>query len=309
MSGASSLRADGRLELIKEIDSQTPALFSAGLLIGDRIRMSHPSYRRVFLTFLRNSLVREMTFRSNFIITLVTRTFWFAAQITLFEIIFRSVKTINDWSRPEYFAFMATGMLVNAIVETFFMPNCANFSELIRTGNLDFALLKPIDTQFLISFEKLELANLNHIVLAGSLLGYSLWELGRVPTPAQIVLFALLIAVGVTLFYSLMLMLASTSVWFGRNQGLYDFWFYITVFARYPRSIYSGSPTGEALRFAFSYVVPILLVVTVPARVLLDKALDPSWITLVAFASAVGALIVSRAVFRWSLISYRSASS
>ena len=37
---------------------------------------------------------------------------------------------INGWGRPEYFAFMATGMLINAIVETFFMPNCANFSEL-----------------------------------------------------------------------------------------------------------------------------------------------------------------------------------
>ena len=34
------------------------------------------------------------------------------------------------------------------------MPNAEEFSELIRTGGLDFALLKPIDTQFLISFRK-----------------------------------------------------------------------------------------------------------------------------------------------------------
>ena len=34
------------------------------------------------------------------------------------------------------------------------MPNCEEFSELIRTGGLDFALLKPIDTQFLISLHK-----------------------------------------------------------------------------------------------------------------------------------------------------------
>ena len=136
------------------------------------------SYLRVFATFFRNSLVREMTFRGNLLITIVTRLFYFVARVALFEIIYRQVVAINDWTRPEYFAFLATGMLINSLVETFFMPNCANFSELIRTGNLDFALLKPIDPQFLISFEKMELAMLNQALLALVLLGYALVRIG-----------------------------------------------------------------------------------------------------------------------------------
>ncbi|MEZ6045476.1 MAG: ABC-2 family transporter protein [Planctomycetaceae bacterium] len=139
---------------------------------------THPSYLRVFTMFLRNALIRDMTFRSNFIVEIITRAFWFTAQLVLFELIYQSVNRINDWSRYEYFAFMATGMLINAIVETFFMPNCANFSELIRKGDLDFVLLKPIDTQFLISFEKLNLAMLNQVLLAICLLVYSLWAPG-----------------------------------------------------------------------------------------------------------------------------------
>ena len=47
-----------------------------------------PNYTRVLLTFLRNSAVREMSFRGNFLITIVTRAFWFVAQLTLFELIF-----------------------------------------------------------------------------------------------------------------------------------------------------------------------------------------------------------------------------
>ena len=272
-------------------------------------------YARVFWTFFRNSLVREMTFRGNFVITVLTRAFWFVAQLTLFEIIFQSVQGINDWNREEYFAFMATGMLINSIIETFFMPNCANFSELIRKGDLDFVLLKPIDTQFLISFEKVNLPMLNQVFFAGALLVYSLLtlhsrgELTGGITVLNVAMYLLLIVVGVVFFYSLMIALASTTIWFGRNQGLYDFWFYVTVFARYPRSIYSGSPTGEILRFAFSYVIPILLVVTVPARVLLEKSLVPSWISLVAIFSAIAGLVVSRVIFQWSLKSYRSASS
>ena len=270
---------------------------------------ARPHYVRVLWMFLRNSLIREMAFRGNFLIEVITNAFWFSAQLVFFSLIFGNVPTVNGWSRPEYFAFMATGMIINTLIEAFFMPNCANFSELIRTGSLDFALLKPIDTQFLVSFEKLDLGALCHLVFPVGLLAYALAQLGRPIGPVEVVMYSALILIGVAFFYSLMIVLASTSIWFGRNQGLYEFWFYITIFARYPRDIYRGSPAGELLRQVFSYVVPILLVVTVPAEFVVGKLLTPSWIAGVAVASAIVGLAVSRRVFQLALRSYRSASS
>jgi ABC-2 type transport system permease protein len=271
------------------------------------------TYRRVWATFFRNALVREMTFRGNFLINLVTRAFWFTAQITLFKIIFDNVDFISGWTEPQYFAFMATGMLINAIIEAFFMPNCANFSELIRTGNLDFALLKPIDTQFLISCEKMELAMVNQIVLALSLLGYALYQIGEPVSFFQVVAYLTFLVVGVAFFYSLMIALASASVWMGRNQGLYDFWFYITVFARYPRSIYDGVDpdtleAGEILQSAFTFIIPILLVVTVPAE-LIAKSMDSWKYPAISLGTSLAGLVVSRWIFNFALRSYRSASS
>ena len=55
----------------------------------------------------------------------------------------------TGWTIYPYFVFLATGQFVSSLVEAFFMPNTEEFSELVRTGDLDFALLKPIDTQFL----------------------------------------------------------------------------------------------------------------------------------------------------------------
>ena len=266
-------------------------------------------YRRVFATFFRNSLMRELAFRSNFVITLLTRGFWFAVQIVMFDLIYRKINLINDWSRAEYFGFMATGMLVNALVEAFFMPNCARFSELIRTGDLDFVLLKPIDTQFLVSLEKMELAMVSQIAFAIGLLIYSLVNSSHHVSVIGIGMYVMLIVAAVTFFYSLMIGLAATSIFFGRNQGLLDFWFYVTIFARYPSSIYSGSPSAEVFRFLFSYVMPILLVITVPARVVLGKALEPGWLSVFTVVSAATALAISRMVFHWSLRHYRSASS
>ena len=274
-----------------------------------------PNYRWVWLTFVRNALIREMTFRGNFLITVMTRALWFCSQILLFKIIFHNVQHITPgWNEYQYFAFMATGMLINALVEALFMPNMANFSELIRTGNLDFALLKPIDTQFLISFEKMDLAMLNQILLSVGLLIYAISNL---PTGTEVsvtigsvALYVLFIVVGVTILYSLMISLASTAIWFGRNQGLYDFWFYITVFARYPRSIYqTATPAGDVIRFVFTFILPILVVVTVPSRVLLDTLGSQSWLAGIGLAAAGAGLVVSRMIFTWSLRSYRSASS
>lgn len=271
------------------------------------------NYTRVWTTFLKNSLVREMMFRGNFIINIITRTFWFCAQITLFEIIYRNVDTINDWTRPQYFAFMATGMLINSIIETLFMPNCANFSEMIRTGNLDFVLVKPIDTQFLISCEKMELAMVNQAMLAIGLLIYALVQIGQPVSVLQVVAYLAFVVVGVAFFYSLMIAMASTSIWLTRNQGLYDFWFYITVFARYPRSIYNGVDAQrlefcEILQGTFTWMIPILLVVTVPARVI-AKGLSEWHYPLIGLGSSLVGLILSRVVFQWSLRSYRSSGS
>jgi len=271
--------------------------------------MTFKLYFRVFAAFFQNAWNRELSFQGNFLVTLVTRGLWFGVQILLMDLIYRQVPVINDWSREEYFGFMATGMLINSLVEAFFMPNCAQFSELIRTGNLDFALLKPIDTQFLVSFEKMDLGMITQVFLALSLLGYSLWRKGFLPSLTSVVLYLLLVAAAVCFFYSLMISLAALSIFFGRNQGLLDFWFYVTIFARYPSSIYSGSPSGEIIRFTFSYVLPILLVVTVPARVLLGMTLQPSWLSGLTVAAGLVSLLLGRWIFNWSLRHYRSASS
>jgi len=271
-------------------------------------RPPRPHYGRVLRTFFRNSIVREMAFRGNFLIEVVTNAFWFGAQLIFFTLIFGNVKEMNGWSRDQFFAFMATGMIINTLIEAFFMPNCANFSELIRTGNLDFALLKPIDTQFLISFEKLDMGAFCHLLFPLALLGYALHNLGWPVGWSAAAMYVILVALGVAFFYSLMIVLAASSVWLGRNQGLYEFWFYITIFARYPRDIYAGSAAGQILRMIFSYVLPILLAITVPAEVVAGKALQPSFLAISAVAAVAG-LFVSRRIFYLALKSYRSASS
>jgi ABC-2 type transport system permease protein len=200
--------------------------------------------------------------------------------------------------------------LINNIVQVFFMPNAEEFSELIRTGNLDFALLKPIDTQFLVSLQKADWSSLANVVIGVLLLIYAVPRLdGFTPSVAAVLLYPLYVLSGVLIMYSIMIALAATSVWLGRNQSLYDFWFYITNFARYPLEIYNG-PVGNYLRWTLTFLLPVLVVVTVPAR-LLAKPFHPQYAYLALFAilATIACLVVSRWIFQRALLSYRSASS
>ncbi len=269
-------------------------------------------YLKVFGVFARNSLVRDMTFRANFIVDCVSSLSWVLMNLGFYTLIFYHTEEIGvdtGWHKYEFFVFLSTTLFVNSAVQAFFMPNASEFSESIRTGSLDFALLKPIDAQFLVSLQKIEWSSLSNGAVAAALLVYSLGRLDYSPGAVQIVLYPLYLLCGIALLYSLMIAMASLSIWLGRNQSLYDFWFYITNFSRYPMEIYDG-PAGSVLRQAFTFVIPVLIVVNVPARLMAWPLHRQSWpLALYALAATAASLLGSRWVFQRALQSYRSASS
>ena len=285
-----------------------------------------PAYGSVFRTMLRNSLVRDMSFRSNFIIEAIASTSWIFMNLGFYLLIFSYTVEIGagtGWGKYEFFVFLATTMFVNSLIQAFFMPNAQEFSELIRTGGLDFALLKPIDTQFLISLQKVAWSALANCIVGIALLVFSLWRLTTDPSASLSgqtlaldwttwILYPFYVVCGVLILYAVMVSLAATSIWLGRNQSLYNFWFYITNFSRYPMEIYSGR-FGTPLRNFFTFIVPVLVVVNVPARIMAKPlcATEPGAWKLPVFAvlATIVSLVASRWVFLKALGSYRSASS
>lgn len=284
------------------------------------LRPMHPAYGQVLLTFARNSLVRDMSFRTNFVLQCITSLSWALMNFGLYKIIYGHTQHIGQWGEHEFFVFLATMWIVNSLVQTFFMPNAEEFSELIRTGNLDYALLKPIDTQFLISFTRIDWSQLTNLFAGLAILGWSLVQLSQqahnplLIAPWTVVAYVFFVVCGTVVMYCVMFTLAATSIWLGRNQNLYTFWFYITNFYRYPMEIYQRGALGWSLFATFTFIIPILVVVNVPARIL-ARPLRPSWhefewaLAGLALIAAVAGLAISRWIFRLALNSYRSASS
>jgi ABC-2 type transport system permease protein len=269
-------------------------------------------YLGIFLTFARACLVRDMTFRANFLLECVTSLGWMSMNLAFYLLVFTFTAEIGrgtGWTREPFFAFVATGLIVNSLVQAFFMPSAEELTELVRTGGLDAVLVQPLDAQFLLSLHRVDYSSLANGLVGVGLLGWAVSRFAEPPGPVAWMLYPLLVLCGVAILYALIIMLAAATILLGRNQSLYDCWFYLTNFSRYPAEIYSG-PWGGPIRALCTFVIPILLVVNVPARVIAQPFTAGSWGGVAAaLAAAAAMLVVSRVVFQAALAKYRSASS
>jgi ABC-2 type transport system permease protein len=100
-----------------------------------------------------------MTFRANFLLECVTSIGWMSMNLAFYLLIFTFTSEIGKntgWSKEPFFAFVATGLIINSIVQALFMPSAEELTEMVRTGGLDAVLVQPLDAQFMLSMHRVD---------------------------------------------------------------------------------------------------------------------------------------------------------
>lgn len=227
-------------------------------------------YCQAYLLMVRNSLVREMSFKANFILWMVVELLWFMGQIVFIEVLFGYVDRIGDWSKWQVVALFGTHQVISQLFQAFFFQNLSTLPDLVRTGKLDLMLLLPIDAQFAVSSWRFGLDNMVNAVVGCAIVAFSLAKLHFLPGLGNVVLYLAAIALGVTIQYSLMLALSTMAFWIVRAQGIIFGYFNLSNIGRYPDVIYRG-----LFKVIFSYFIPMILVANVPVRLLTDAMKNP----------------------------------
>src|ERR1700741_2460491 len=137
---------------------------------------------------LRNSLIRELSFKTNFLLWMIVEVLWFCGQIVFFSIIFGQVDRIGDWSKWEVVLILGTHQIIAQLFQAFFFVNISNIPELVRTGRLDSLLVLPIDRQFAVSTKQFGLDSVFNAILGGIVVIVSLTKLQVMPSPSMIAL-------------------------------------------------------------------------------------------------------------------------
>src|SRR5437868_9843330 len=227
-------------------------------------------YIDIYSIMMRISLIREMSFKANFLLWMLVELLWFCGQIVFFSIIFGNADRIGDWTKWEVVLLVGTHQIIAQLFQAFFFVNVANIPELVRTGRLDSLLVLPIDSQFAVSSKQFGLDSVVNAALGGAVVIVSLTRLGVVPQPLHILLYLVAIGFGIAIHYSIMLNLAAVSFWIVLAQVLVYGSFLFLNIARYPDVIYP-----RLFRLIFSWVIPVVIVANIPARVLIKSLGQP----------------------------------
>jgi len=260
-------------------------------------------YFRLYAALWKNSVAREMSFKGNFLLWIVVELLWFGLQLCFVSVIFSQTETVGSWTQWQMVLLVGASNFIQQLYQAFFLTNCTNLSELVRTGKLDFMLLLPVNTRFLVSLRVVDLGAFVNALFAVCVMTYAAVKLGLHPTAGQFAGFAALCVVGILIHYSLMFILATICFWTVRAQGIV--WGYYNLFniARLPDEAFHG-----AFKAVFTFALPVLLVSNVPVRVLADKFNSPyAWLLLLGLGVTWAA--VAEWFWRLSVLRYTSASS
>jgi ABC-2 type transport system permease protein len=261
-------------------------------------------YLGIYAALWRTSITREMSFKGNFLLWIIVELLWFGLQLSFVSVVFSQTSSIGSWSVWEVVLLTGASNFIQQIYQAFFLVNCTNLSELVRTGKMDFLLLLPVNTRFVVSTRQVDISSFANAAFAACVMGFAAHKLHLHPSTAQLFGFAALCVVGLMIHYSLMFMLASVSFWTVRAQGIV--WGYYNLFniARMPDDAFHRGP----FKAIFTFALPVLLVSNVPVRVLADKLASPSACAILLGLGIFWA-VISHLFWRLSLKHYTSAST
>lgn len=260
-------------------------------------------YLAIYRLCVRNSLIREMSFKLNFLLWMLVEALWFLGQLAFIEVLYGQVDAIAGWTKWQVVALAGMHQIIAQLFQAFFYINLSHLPELVRTGKLDILLTLPVDAQFTVSTRQIGFDSIVNSLVGVGIVVLALVKLNIVPSIAQIALCIAAIVFGIAVHYSVMFLLSCISFWSIRAQFIHGY-FNLFIIGRYPERVFRGS-----FRFIFTWLLPIIWVANVPT-ILLTRPLDNPWPGIAALVvGTTVALTASRVLWKFALTRYSSASS
>ena len=258
-------------------------------------------YLRLFGHFVRTELQFELAYRVNFLVDLLSVAMVISTSVAAVLILFSYTSSIGGWTLPQMLVLLGVFYIVQGVSDFVFIPSFERFMEHVRLGTLDFVLLKPASSQFLVSVRHIRSSNIGGVVFGSVVVAFGLARLEGL-SPGAIAAFVLALACGLVLVYALLIVLSTVAFWLVRVENLLAVYQAFLDAGRFPVDIYPGW-----LRVTMSTVLPIGIAITVPAQAVAGR-LDALGLATIA-AVAAGAWLFARWFWRFGLRSYTGASA
>jgi ABC-2 type transport system permease protein len=234
-------------------------------------------YARIMRTFLAAEVKNELAYRLNFFLGIFEMIIVIGTSIGAVLVLFTQTTSLNGWSLPQMIALTGVYYLVQGGVNVVFSPSFEKLMEHVRQGTLDFTLLKPANTQILVSIRHFRIVRLVDFFIGTSVVIVGLAMLGSTVTAWSVLTFLVTLACGIACVYALLLSLVTLAFWFVRVDNILAIFWAFTDAGRFPIDLYPGW-----LRFTLATLVPIGIAVTVPAEAISGRLSAETFFAMLA---------------------------
>jgi ABC-2 type transport system permease protein len=257
---------------------------------------------KLLTTLFKVNIQQELAYRADALINALLSLMWLGWELLSLNIIFSNTSTLGGWGQGELIALLGVWRLVNTLMVALVWPNTQKFNTSVRDGSLDYTLLQPANSQFLVSFSRIVIWRAWDVMLAGALIVVGIRMSGGSAVPMNIVNFLLLTVSGVLIIYSLWIVMISFTFWFVKFDNSVTILQALMDSGRYPAQVY---PIW--LRMLVTFVIPIAVATTVPLQALRGELLW--WQVLMFLGIGAASLLISAQVWKAGVRRYSGASS
>lgn len=212
------------------------------------------------------SLQQMLIYRLASIMIVTFGVLFVLAEYLAINVYYDFGNSIGDWSQSEFFILFGSFNCMIYLYSFFFEIGHDDFAYKVKYGELDYDLIRPVDSMFLCSFSRFDFPSLFNLILPALFIYRGIEQTQVAFGFFSATGFVLAVILGTFVIYLLNHLLTTLFFWLTDFSNSIQLLNSVINLGSKPLSIYPW-----ILQVIFGFCIPIILAGNLPAEVLLGK--------------------------------------
>lgn len=258
---------------------------------------------RMHRIFVVQELKRMMEYKGDFIIGIIGFILFQVSNLLFLWLVFQQVPDLMGWSISEIVFIYGFSLIPKGLDHLLFDNLWAVGHYIVRKGEFDKYLTRPVNTLFHVMVEKFQIDALGELIMGFALLALTVpqtsveWSVQKVLLGLAVIPFAALI------YTAVKIITASVAFWSKRSGSVIYMFYMVSDFAKYPVSIYN-----RVVRDVITYFIPFAFTAYYPAVYIL-RGENPLFCIGMPVLISIIMMALGIAVWHKGMRAYESAGS
>jgi ABC-2 type transport system permease protein len=258
---------------------------------------------RMHRIFVAQEIKRMMEYKGDFLVGIAGFLLNQFFNLLFIWVIFSQIPNLMGWTLEQVVFIYGFSLIPKALDHLLFDNLWGIGYFIVRKGDFDKYLTRPINPLFHVMVEKLQIDALGELVVGIALVCIALPQLAIVWSIEKILL-TLLVLPFATLIYVAVKIATSAIAFWTKRSGAITFVFYmVNDFAKYPIDIYN-----TFVKTVITYIIPFAFTAFYPANYILTGA-DPLFNIGLPIVISIVMMVIAVLIWNKGINAYESAGS